>query len=110
MSADVIEENEVRTGQREEGVFFAANIFVRKCVSGLGVFATAALLAMAEFPEKAIPGAVPQSVLNHLIVYFTAASLLLNLAAIACVVNFRITRARHAENLETLRRRSSEAA
>ena len=110
MSADVIEENEVRTGQREEGVFFAANIFVRKCVSGLGVFATSALLAFAEFPEKAIPGLVPQSVLNHLILYFTAAFLLLNFAAIACVVNFRITRAQHAENLETLKRRSSEVS
>lgn len=108
MTADVIEENEVRTGRREEGVFFAANIFVRKCVSGLGVFATSALLVLANFPEKAVPGAVPESVLNHLVLYFTALFFILNIAAIACILAFKITRARHAANLEILAGRRQE--
>ena len=108
MSADVIEENEVRTGQREEGVFFAANMFVRKCASGLGVLSTSALLALAGFPEKAIPGSVPEPVINHLVVYFMTAFLILSFAAIVCVIAFRITRAQHSENLAVLARRRGE--
>ena len=105
MLADVVEENEVRTGQREEGVFFAANIFVQKCVSGLGVFTTAALLATAGFPAHANPGAVPAQTLTRLGQYYVVAIVLLNLASMACVYVFRITRAHHARNLEILAER-----
>ena len=34
MIADVVEQSELRTGRRSEGVFFAARNFVRKSVSG----------------------------------------------------------------------------
>ncbi len=102
MLADVIEESEVRTGQREEGVFFAANIFVQKCVSGLGVFSSSIMLALAGFPAHANPGTVPAAVITHLSEYYIGTFVLLNFASMSCVVAFRITRARHAENLAIL--------
>ena len=105
MLADVVEENEVRTGQREEGVFFAANIFVQKCVSGLGVLATAALLSFADFPTHAIPGTVAPATLTRLGESYVAAIVVLNLASVACVWMFRITRASHAKNLAILAER-----
>ena len=105
MLADVVEENEVRTGQREEGVFFAANIFVQKCVSGLGVLATAALLNFADFPTHAIPGTVAPETLTRLGKSYVAAIVVLNLASVACVWMFRITRASHAMNLAILAER-----
>jgi len=110
MSADVIEEIEVRTGQREEGIYFAANIFVRKCATGLSVLVTSALLSLAGFPEKAIPGTVDVSVINHLVAYFIGAFIVLNCAAIFCVMVFRITRERHTENLTILTRRKEKRA
>jgi GPH family glycoside/pentoside/hexuronide:cation symporter len=108
MLADVVEESEVRTGQREEGVFFAANIFVQKCVSGLGVFSSSALLTLAEFPARANPGAVPDQVITNLSEYYIAAFVLLNFASMASVIAFKITRIKHQENLEILALRRQE--
>jgi Na+/melibiose symporter-like transporter len=102
MSADVIEENEVRTGHRQEGIFFAANTFVRKCATGLGVLLTSAILAFVDFPEKAIPGSIPEPMINLLVEYFIGSFILLNCTTIAFVIAYRITRARHAEHLAIL--------
>lgn len=110
MLADVVEENEVRTGLREEGVFFAANIFVQKCVSGLGVLTTAALLSVAGFPAQANPGTVPAETLTRLGQSYVVAIIVLNVASAACVYLFRITRAAHARNLAILAERRAEKA
>ncbi|HVR90375.1 MAG TPA: MFS transporter [Novosphingobium sp.] len=110
MLADVVEENEVRTGQREEGVFFAANIFVQKCVSGLGVLTTATLLSIADFPTHANPGAVAPETLTRLGESYVVVIVILNLASMACVWMFRITRASHASNLAILTQRRVQHA
>ncbi|MGY4397915.1 Na+/melibiose symporter-like transporter [Sphingomonas sp. UYAg733] len=102
MLADVVEENEVRTGLREEGVFFAANTFVQKCVSGLGVFTSAGLLALAGFPARAAPGSVPGETLTRLAIGYAILLMVLNLCAIGCIMLFRITRVTHAQNLAVL--------
>lgn len=110
MLADVIEENEVLTGQREEGVFFAASLFIRKCVTGLGVFSSAALLAVAGFPAHATPGAVSGETLTRMGETYVGAIVVLNLLSVACVALFRITRASHARNLQILAERRIKAA
>lgn len=102
MLADVVEENEVRTGQREEGVFFAANLFVQKCVSGLGVFSSAGLLTLAGFPAHANPGTVPGETLTQMGEIYVAVIVALNLLSAICVILFRIDRAAHAQNLAIL--------
>ena len=102
MLADVVEETELRTGQREEGVFFAANTFMQKCVSGLGVFSSSALLALAQFPAHANPGTVPAIVITRLSEYYIGTFVLLIFASMGCVIAFRITRARHAATLAAL--------
>ena len=102
MLADVVEETELRTGRREEGVFFAANTFMQKCVSGLGVFSSSALLALAQFPAHANPGTVPAVVITRLSEYYIGTFVLLIFASMGCVIAFRITRARHAATLAAL--------
>ncbi len=109
MLADVIEENEVRTGQREEGVLFAASLFVRKCVSGLGVFSSAALLTIAGFPPHANPGTIPGETLTRLGEYYVVTIMLLNLLSMGCVILFRITREAHARNLAILAERRAQS-
>ncbi len=108
MLADVVEENEVRTGLREEGVFFAANTFVQKCISGLGVFTSSTLLSLADFPAQANPGTVAADSLTRLGTYYVTSLLTLNLAAIVCVLLFGITRAAHGRNLAILAERRSQ--
>ncbi len=40
----------MKTGRRSEGVFFAANTFIQKMTSGLGLMMATVVLALASFP------------------------------------------------------------
>lgn len=102
MVADVVEDSEVRTGRRSEGVFFAANAFVQKAVSGIGVFGSTLMLNAIGFPRGAAPGDVPAAVLERMAVAYGPTIIVLYLIALAFLGAYRIDRARHEENLATL--------
>ena len=51
MIADVVEDSEVSTGRRSEGLFFAANSLAQKAVNGLGVIVAGQLLAVRAVPD-----------------------------------------------------------
>ena len=53
MLADIVEDSQLKTGRRSEGLFFSANSFVQKAVSGLGVGISGLILAIAHFPASA---------------------------------------------------------
>jgi GPH family glycoside/pentoside/hexuronide:cation symporter len=102
MIADVVEDSELRTGRRSEGLFFAAAAFIGKAVSGVGIFASSMLLTAVHFPEHARPGAVTPAVVRNLgLVYVPTAAVLYGLALL-CLTGYRITRARHEESLRKL--------
>lgn len=84
MMSDVVEDSEERTGRREEGLFFAGSLFMQKCSGGLGILGTGLVLAIAQFPAKAIPGTVPQPVLDNLALLY--ASLYFGLGCLAAFV------------------------
>ncbi|MEO0655517.1 MAG: MFS transporter, partial [Pseudomonadota bacterium] len=44
MIADLVEQSELKTGRRSEGVFTAAETFVKKAVEGLGVLFASSVL------------------------------------------------------------------
>ena len=73
--ADVVEDSEVRTGRRSEGMFFAGGFFVQKCTSGIGIFVCGLILAAAGFPAKAVPGQVPVATLDRLTLIYAGAIL-----------------------------------
>jgi Na+/melibiose symporter-like transporter len=102
MVADVVEESEIATGRRSEGVFFAARSFVEKSVSGIGVFASTLLLGAIGFPREAQPGAVDAGVVRALGLAYVPILLFLYGAGIVCIAAYRISRATHAENLRRL--------
>jgi glycoside/pentoside/hexuronide:cation symporter, GPH family len=102
MLADTVEENEIRTRQRTEGLYFAAAFFIQKCVSGLGIFAGGVLLAWVKFPEGAKPGLVPPQVLRHLALTFVPLIIILIGISIFCITFYRIGRAGHNSNLRLL--------
>src|SRR6201999_3205081 len=56
MLADVVEESEVTTGRRSEGLFFAGSAFMQKVVTGLGLLGSGMVLWAAGFPDNAVPG------------------------------------------------------
>ena len=59
MIADVVDENEVSTGTRQEGMFFSALSFSGKAVSALGTMIGGAILSMVDFPVGATVDQVP---------------------------------------------------
>ncbi|RYG05200.1 MAG: sugar transporter [Caulobacteraceae bacterium] len=102
MIADVVEDSELRTGRRSEGLFFSAAAFIAKAVSGVGIFASSMILLAVGFPQDAKPGQVGQEVVNNLgLVYLVVLAALYG-AAILCVSLYRITREGHEESLRKL--------
>lgn len=107
MIADIVEESEIRTGRRSEGVFFAGISFIRKLVSGVGIMLATMILTVAEFPEKAQPGTVPDEAVFKLGAYYVPSLFGIWMAMICCLLFYRISREIHGQNLETLRARTA---
>ena len=104
MIADVVEDSQLKTGRRSEGLFFASNLFVQKAVSGLGIFLSSALLTLAHFPAHAGGGAgvVPPEAVRHLAMLYLPTTVGLYLIAMLWLSGYRITRESHEANLKTL--------
>jgi Na+/melibiose symporter-like transporter len=102
MVADIVEDSEVATGRRSEGVFVAANSFVQKATSGVGIFASSLLLGAIGFPRGAQPGQVDAETVRLLGLVYTPVLVGLYLVAIAFLSTYRISRESHEENLRRL--------
>ena len=107
MIADVVEESELVTGRRSEGIFFAARSFISKSVSGLGIMLGTLLLSAVEFPQDAKPGEVDPQIIENLGYGYVPMIIVLYLSAIVCLVAYNITRERHLKNVEVLAARRS---
>ncbi len=107
MLSDVVEDSELKTGRRSEGVFFAGAAFLQKTMTGLGTFCSGLLLTMVAFPQAAQPGQVNPGTLNSLVLWFVVAATLLHLGALLIIRSYKITRESHAENLRQLEARAA---
>lgn len=99
MLSDVVEESEIRTGRRSEGVFFAGSFFVQKMVGGLGIFMAGVILAIAQFPASAKPGQVPIATVDRLTLIFIVLLLLFYGLAAFVYSRFPFGRADHQARL-----------
>ena len=102
MIADVVEDSELRTGRRSEGLFFAAAAFVAKAVTGIGIFASGMLLAAIHFPQHARPGEVDPTIVRHLGLVYAPVTVGLYGLALLCLTGYRITRRSHEDSLRKL--------
>lgn len=102
MIADVVEDSEVKTGRRSEGIFFAANTFAQKAVNGLGVVAAGQILAVVQFPTQAKPGEVAPEIVADLAYIYVPVVLFFYIIAVAVLALYRINRDDHSANLQQL--------
>ena len=102
MIADVVEDSEVKTGRRSEGIFFAANSFAQKAVNGLGVVVAGQILAYIQFPTQAKPGEIAESTLFELAYIYIPILAVFYLFALSALSLYRINREDHSENLRRL--------
>ncbi|HEV2365163.1 MAG TPA: MFS transporter [Caulobacteraceae bacterium] len=106
MIADVVEDSELKTGRRSEGLFFSASSLIAKAVSGVGVFAASLILSLVRFPVSAKPGRVPMAIIRHLAMVYAPIILVLYAAAIVLLWGYKITRKSHSDTLERLAARA----
>jgi len=102
MMADVVEDAAVATGQRSEGLLFAAHGLIAKCVTGVGTFFSGLILAWVSFPQHATPGQVDPKILHHLGAVFVPVVATFSAIAIAVLMLYDIDRSRHQRNIERL--------
>jgi glycoside/pentoside/hexuronide:cation symporter, GPH family len=102
MIADVVEDSELKTGRRQEGLFFAAIAFVNKAVSGLGIFFSGAIVAAIDFPSGVKPQDMPAEVVRNLGLVYVPTQLVLYGAATLLLLGYGISRASHMETLRKL--------
>ena len=106
MIAELVEEAEIKTQRRNEGVFFASVTFVRKVTQGIGAAVAGVLLTISQFPVGATPDQVPESVLTTFGWLYVPVIFGLWMIMIACLSLYSVDRKKHEANLKTLAQRS----
>jgi len=105
MIADLVEEAEIKTQRRNEGVFFASVTFVRKVTQGIGAAVAGVLLTISQFPVGATPDQVSESVLTTFGWLYVPVIFGLWMIMIACLSLYSVDRKKHEANLEALAQR-----
>lgn len=95
--ADLLDDQELRTGYRQEAMFNAALSFSGKAVSGIGTLLGGLIITLISFPTDVAPADVPAGSILRLGVVVGVAVPLLYVVPISLITRYRITRARHAE-------------
>ena len=108
MIADSVDENEMVTGKRQEGIFFSAITFSAKAASGVGGLLAGVVLDVIRFPTLAAPGTVAASQIFALGLAVGPGLMALYLCALVFLSRYRMTRGRHLEILTALERRRKE--
>ncbi len=94
--ADITDEQELHSGKRQEGMFFAAQGFSIKFVTGIGTFAGGLVLTMIEMPAGAAPGTVEDGVLFELGLVMGPGLALVLAVPYLFASRLRVSRAQHA--------------
>jgi Na+/melibiose symporter-like transporter len=106
--ADVIEDAEVKTGRRSEGLLMSADNLFKKLVSGVGVFISGSVLAIIAFPENAKRGQVDPEIIHNMgLIYLPVIGVLFGLGIVSLSF-FNIDKAKHEDNLALLAARRAE--
>ncbi len=66
LMADVLDEQELRTGKRQEGIFFSASGFAYKAISGLGVVVAGFIIDWLQLPRGVNPADVDPTIIRNL--------------------------------------------
>lgn len=109
MLADIIDENELATHKRQEGIFYSARSFATKTSAGLGLLAAGVAIDVMGFPEKAVPGDVDAEVIRMLGMFWGPLSGLFCLIALVFYMRYRLNAKSHKQIMSALEERRSGA-
>jgi Na+/melibiose symporter-like transporter len=109
MITDVVDQHELDTGKRQEGLIVSAIAFTQKAASGVGGFVAGVALDVIAFPKGATPGAVPPEKLVALGLAVGPGLLAFYFLLLFFLNRYEITRESHVAVLEELDRRRRAA-
>jgi Na+/melibiose symporter-like transporter len=95
--ADVLDDQELRTGHRQEAMFNAALSFSGKAISSVGIMLGGLIITLIEFPTQVAPSEVPEEMIFRLGLVVGIGIPLLYLVPIGLIYRYRITREVHAD-------------
>lgn len=102
MFADIVDKLELATGERREGIIFAARAFAGKAAVALGTIIGGLALDFIAFPKNAAPGEVDPGIIFNLgFVQGPGTSI----CTLASLLRYSLTRDKHAEILSSLEER-----
>jgi Na+/melibiose symporter-like transporter len=97
MLADIADEHELKTGRRQEGIFFGALSFSGKASGGIGSWIAGLALVAIHFPVQTAVGDVDPWTITQLALIYGPGVFLLVATSIVIVSRYSLTRERHAE-------------
>lgn len=109
MVADIVEDSQMQTGRRSEGIFFAGISFIRKLSQGAGVLTASAVLAVAGFAQGGGGAGASEESIRALGLGYAVSLLCAWTLMLVCVSFYKISRESHAENLRLLGEREAAA-
>ena len=107
MLSDLVDQSELKTGRRSEGLFFAAATFIRKATQGLGLMVASMLLYLADFPEGADTTQVSAESVNTLVMLYIPTILFIWITMLLVISRYQLDRSQHEDNLRQLAERNS---
>ncbi len=111
MVADIADEQELKSGKRQEGIFFAASSFANKCTTGFGNIIAGIALDLISWPRGAhIQSAadVPAETITTLGVLYGPIVAGFAVVCVWCYGHYDLTRERHQGIVLALARRQKE--
>jgi GPH family glycoside/pentoside/hexuronide:cation symporter len=100
MIADIVEENQTKTGRRSEGLLFSSDQLLNKVVSGMATILPGLLLAAVQFPAGAKPETLDPEVMRHLALIYVPLATVLSIISIGMWRFYKISHDDHLRHLE----------
>ena len=110
MVGDVVEESQLATGRRSEGLFYAANTLMQKSTSGLGVFAAGMLVAFVGIAPGLDPATIDPAIPRALAMAYVPLLVVLYIGGAGFLFAYRIDRASHEASVAELEKRERASA
>ena len=108
--ADIADEHDLKTGRRQEGIFYSARTFFAKATNGVGHVVAGIALDLIEFPTRAVPGTIASEKIFALGIIDGPFAMVWGLIAAVFYAGYRITKTYHAEIQRKLAERAQLAA
>jgi Na+/melibiose symporter-like transporter len=103
MLSDTIDQHELDTGRREEGLFFSASSFAQKASFGLGALVAGIGLDVIRFPKGADVGDVPMEILTSFAIFAGPLMMILLVSSTLIIRTYPIDQQEHTRILQEIR-------